>query len=442
MNGHTEKPADSLTFNDMVNRFKSSASEFPGKRTGGNPAYSMEDAAAGAFPVFFTQSPPFPAFQRTMEQNKGESGAGTSSGMDRIPCDNHIRELSDGVHPSHIFPMSPFIPGEIAGFGCPDIFRSVNSNLLTAPDGTHYFSSDAVCCGNCSATEHRNGRISYPHSAAAPVTASPGNGRVISLEPEFIMPRDGHRRQDCENTAAERRPGKYGKIYSAVNAAVPGDDLCCRRPICEIITEQGLNFIPVCRPDSHKTLCERTDGAEGMKTPLIRRRTGKRGETDTCRFISQIPLCGAEKAPELNRCGITAASEDGRVIYKNSSAANHGITEENVNETVTAGRSRRKTENGNSNVLKTGGCNPEHNSGRGKNHLSLPLPAFNLPASLFHTAPDISDNKYKMLRKQLPGRKTFSDGIRALTRYICSDSRESLPNFMIRGLEPEFSDTG
>ncbi len=51
----------------------------------------MEDAAMGAFPVFFTQSPSFPAFQRTTEQNKGKSNAQTLFGMRHIPCDNHIR---------------------------------------------------------------------------------------------------------------------------------------------------------------------------------------------------------------------------------------------------------------------------------------------------------------------------------------------------------------
>ncbi len=125
MNGHTEKSADSLTFDDMVNRFKSLASEFPDKHTGSNLTYSMEDTVTGAFSVFFTQSPSFPAFQKAMEENKGKSNAQTLFGMDRIPCDNHIRDLSDEVHPSYISPMFPFIPDEIGKFGCPDIFRSI-----------------------------------------------------------------------------------------------------------------------------------------------------------------------------------------------------------------------------------------------------------------------------------------------------------------------------
>lgn len=442
MNHGTGKAAHCLTFDDMVNYFKWLSSGFPDKRTGRNLSYSMEDAATGAFSVFFTQSPSFLAFQKTMEQNKGKSNARTLFGMERIPCDNHIRDLLDEVHPSYIFPMFSFIFKGLDISGCLDPFRSVNNNLLIALDGTHYFSSDAVRCENCSITKHRNGKTVYSHSAVVPVIVSPGNDKVIALEPEFIMPQDGHKKQDCENTAAKRWLVKYGECYRGSNITILGDDLYCRQPICETIMEQGFDFILVCKPESHKTLYEWTEGAEGMKTLLIRRWTGKRRENDNYRFISRIPLCDGEKALEVNWCEITTTLEDGSIIYKNSFVTNHEITEKNVIEIVMAGRSRWKTENENYNVLKTKGYNLEHNFGHGKKYLSLLLLTFNLLAFLFHTALDIFDNKYKMLRKRLPSRKTFFDDMRALTRYICFDSWESLLNFMISGLELEFSDTG
>jgi hypothetical protein len=59
------------------------------------------------------------------------------------------------------------------------------------------------------------------------------------------------------------------------------------------------------------------------------------------------------------------------------------------------------------------------------------------------------DEKYKLIRKTLPTRKTFFQDIRALTRYICFDSWNQLMIFMLRGLklkipieqEPEVIDT-
>jgi hypothetical protein len=436
-----KKTAKALTFDDMVNHLRSLVCKFPDKRTGTNLTYSIEDAAIGAFSVFFTQSPSFLAFQKTMEQNRGKSNAQTLFGMHRIPCDNHIRDLSDEVHPSYVFSMFPFILDGINAAGYLDPFRSVNNNLLIALDGTQYFSSNRIHCGNCSIKKHRNGTATYSHSAVTPVIVAYGSDKVINLEPEFIMPQDGHGKQDCENAAAKRWLSQYGPRYRELKVTILGDDLYCKQPICEIIKEQGFGFILVCKPDSHKTLYEWLKGADGVRTVSIRRWTGKHTEIDTYRFINEIPLCDGEKAPDVNWCEITVTLEDGRVIYKNSFVTDHEITESNVIGIVMAGRARWKVENENNNILKTKGYNLEHNFGHGKKYLSLLLLTFNLLAFLFHTVLDIMDNKYKMLRRELPSRKTFFDDIRALTRYICFDSWDSLMNFMIRGLEFEIPDT-
>jgi hypothetical protein len=39
---------------------------------------------------------------------------------------------------------------------------------------------------------HKNGKMTYSHSAITPVIVSPESHLVISLEPEFIRPQDGH----------------------------------------------------------------------------------------------------------------------------------------------------------------------------------------------------------------------------------------------------------
>ena len=58
-----------------------------------------------AFGVFFTQTPSFLAYQRKMAGNKGQSNAQSLFGVHKIPCDNHIRDLLDGVVPSELFPV-------------------------------------------------------------------------------------------------------------------------------------------------------------------------------------------------------------------------------------------------------------------------------------------------------------------------------------------------
>jgi len=101
-----EKP---FTFDKLVDYFRSVIRKFPDKRTGDNTRYTIEDAALGAFSVFFTQSPSFLAFQKMMYETRGKSNAQGLFGMRDIPCDNHIRDLLDVVPDRYISPVFSYI---------------------------------------------------------------------------------------------------------------------------------------------------------------------------------------------------------------------------------------------------------------------------------------------------------------------------------------------
>ena len=102
---------------------------------------------------------------------------------------------------------------------------------------------------------------------------------------------------------------------------------------------------------------------------------------------------------------------------------------------ILAGRTRWKVENENNNTLKTKGYNLEHNFGYGKHHLASFLATLNILSLLFYTLLELMDDKYKLLQRRLPNRKTFFDDLRALTRYLCFDGWDALLSFMIHGLE-------
>lgn len=417
---------------------------FPDKRTGNNTRYSIEDAALGAFSVFFTQSSSFLSFQKAMQKARGKSNAQTLFGMSEIPCDNHIRDLLDVVPPSYIFPVFDYALDGIHASGNLDRFRSFNNNLLVALDGTQYFSSNKIHCKNCSVKEHKNGTVTYSHGAITPVIVAPGNNKVIALPPEFITPQDGHNKQDCETAAAKRWIGQYGSRLKDLGITILGDDLYSHQPLCELILEEGLNFILVCKPESHKILYEWLEELEAMheiETIAVQRWTGKRKEIDTYRFINHVPLRDGEDALQVNWFELITTLENGKVVYKNSFTTHYKVTKNNVKELVKAGRARWKIENENNNTLKTKGYHIEHNFGHGKEHLSSLLLTFNILAFLFHTLLEMMDDRYRMIRKELPTRKTFFDDIRALTRYICFESWEHMLRFMMIGLEIEFPDT-
>lgn len=421
-------------FDGIVGSFRQVLSSLPDKRTGKNTRYGMEDAALSAFSVFFTQTPSFLAYQRMMEGSKGKSNAQSLFGVHQIPSDNHIRDLLDSVKPEQVFPVFEEILQVLEQQGQLADFRSFANTLLIALDGTEYFGSSQVHCRQCSTRSLKSGETHYFHSVITPVIVCPGQAQVIPLVPEFIVPQDGHDKQDCENAAAKRWLSQHGERYSAFNVTVLGDDLYCHQPLCQQLLAQQFNFILVCRPESHPTLYEHLQGID-LPTVTTKRWTGKVEETYTYRYLNAVPLKDGNNALLVNWCELTVSRPDGKVVYKNSFATNHLITHDKVAEIVLAGRTRWKVENENNNTLKTKGYNLEHNFGHGKQHLASFLATLNILSLLFHTLLDLLDEKYKLLRSYLPTRKTFFDDLRALTRYLYFDSWDHLLTFMLNGLD-------
>ena len=212
-------------FDRIVSAFRQRLSSLPDKRTGKNTRYGMEDAALSAFSVFFTQTPSFLAYQRMMEGSKGKSNAQSLFGVHQIPSDNHIRDLLDAVTPEQVFPVFEEILQVLEQQGQLSSFRAVADTLLMALDGTEYFSSSQIHCSNCSTRTLKSGETHSFHSVVTPVLVCPGQTHVIPLVPEFIVPQDGHDKQDCENAAAKRWLSQHGQRFSPLNVTVLGDDL-------------------------------------------------------------------------------------------------------------------------------------------------------------------------------------------------------------------------
>jgi Transposase DDE domain len=421
-------------FDTIVGCFRQVLSSLPDKRTGKNTRYGMEDAALSAFSVFFTQTPSFLSYQRMMAGSKGHNNAQSLFGVHKIPSDNHIRDLLDPVKPEQVFPIFEEILQVLEQQRQLQDFRSFAGTLLMAIDGTEYFASRQIHCPQCSTRQMKSGETHYFHSVVTPVIVCPSQSQVIPLVPEFVVPQDGHDKQDCENAAAKRWLLQYGQRYSALNVTVLGDDLYCHQPWCQQLLAQQFNFILVCRPESHLTLYEHLDGID-LPTVTAKRWTGKVEETYTYRYLNGVPLKDGDDALLVNWCELTVSRSDGKVVYKNSFATNHPINDDTVAEVVLAGRTRWKVENENNNTLKTKGYNLEHNFGHGKQHLASFLATLNILSLLFHTLLERLDEKYKLLRSHLPTRKTFFDDVRALTRYLYFQSWDHLLTFMLEGLE-------
>jgi len=434
---------EQLKVKQLLKELKLIFDELPDLRKGKNSQYEMADAGMGAFSVFFTQCASFLAHQEEMKRSKGRSNAESLFELVNIPSDNHIRGLLGPVLPKRLAPMYRMVFQGLEQNGILDTFRSYSNSLLIALDGTEEFSSQKIHCPNCSHRELANGKTNYFHSVLTPVIVQAGNEHVISLEPEFITPQDGHEKQDCEITAGKRWLSVYGKYYARWNVTILGDDLFSRQPFCQALKENNLHFILVCKPDSHSYLYDSVAflAAQGtLGTYQKRIWNGKHGEIYTYRYADLLPLHGGKDAMLVNWAELTITHEEtGAVIYKNAFITDFEVRENNVEAIVRDGRARWKIENENNNILKTKGYHLEHNFGHGCQHLSSVLLSLNLLAFLFHTVMGLVDEKYRLLRQVLRKRQTFFQDVETLLRYFLFDSWDDLFVFMCKGLELDTS---
>jgi hypothetical protein len=421
-----------------ITRLTKLSATLPDKRTGKNIQYQMADIVKGVFAVFFTQSPSFLAHQKALEKSKGRSNAESVFQIEKIPCDEHIRQMIDPVTPSHFYPEFHAIFQQMDAQGQLQAYRVLAGQyILISMDGTEYFTSYEISCPHCLQRQRNNGRLQYYHTAILPVVVAPNNPHVLSLPPEFITPQDGHEKQDCERAAGKRWLTQHASHYAPLGGILLGDDLYANQPFCQQSLDHDLHFLFVCKPDSHPTLYQWVEACQ-VETFTIRKWNGKYSELWTYRFLNQIPLRAGEGALLVNWCDLHITHKDtGETLYHNSWVTDLTINQSNVAEIVDCGRARWKGENENNNVLKTKGYHLEHNFGHGEHYLAMTLITLNLLAFLLHTVSHLVDKVYRLVREELGRRDTFFNDVRALTRYLLFDSWSHLLQFMYVQLEIE-----
>lgn len=124
-----------LRFDDLRDALQRRVEQLPDGRTGQNTRYRMQDAALGAFGLFFTQSPSFLEYQRRLQARKGRNNTQTLFGVQQIPCDNQIRTLLDPIAPSHFAPIFLEVFERLDQHHLFDSFRILGDQLLVAGSG-------------------------------------------------------------------------------------------------------------------------------------------------------------------------------------------------------------------------------------------------------------------------------------------------------------------
>jgi hypothetical protein len=414
-------------------------SDLPDNRVGRhNQLYQISDAIRSAFAVFFMQSPSFLAHQRDMKRKRGRSNMESIFQVGKIPSDNHTRSLLDPTPPAAYEVGYAWLWKNLEKANALAKFRVFGNRTLVGLDGIQFFSSSKIQCPNCS-TQQIGETTHYQHRALTALVVHPEQTDVLPFIPEFIQPQDGADKQDSEIAAAKRWLARHIAWLQTQRAILLGDDLFSHQPFCELILAAELDFILVCKPDSHVTLYDWITGMErGGKLATVTRRVwnGRHGEIWQYRYALDVPLRAGDDGLRVNWCDLTITHEQtGERLYHNSFITSLPLDDSKVKTVAHAGRSRWKHENEGHNVLSTRGYHIKHNFGHGEENLAAVFFSLNLLAFFLHTFLALVDTTYQKIRAELGARRTFFDDIRALMRYDIFASWEALLHFMAIRLE-------
>ena len=415
-----------------LDRLRGCFAALPDPRRGRNRRYAMADVAMAALAVFFMQSPSFLAHQRALAEGRSRSNAHTLFGLARVPCDNHIRQLLDGAPTAHFDGQFHALAEDLGRRGALDPMRRLGGRALVALDGTEFFRSRRISCGNCSTRKRGDGGTEHFHQMLAATLVAPGQPRALPLPPEFVAPQDGADKQDCEREAVKRWLRRHGPRCAPLRPVFLGDDLYACHPVCNAMLDAGGDFLLTCKAPSHQTLYEYLDGIP-LPTRTAVSGVGGRRRRHRYRWMTDLPIRDGDDALRVNWLEVVSSKPDGTVVYRGAFATSLPVTRDNVAELADCARARWKIENESFNVLKQHGYHLEHNFGHGKDTLAGVLAVLNLLAFALHTACELAETLWRQARDRLGTRRRLFEHLRTLTEYQVFPSWEALMVLLATG---------
>ena len=327
---------------------------------------SLMDALMSAFAMFSLQAPSLLAF----DKERAEGHLHTIYGIERVPCDTHMREILDPVSPKWLRPVFKSVFRQLQRGKALEAMAFLDGHYLLALDGTGYFSSTTIHCASCLQKVHRNGSVTSAHQMLGAALIHPDVRAVIPLMPEPIGKQDGTDKNDCERNAAKRFIIKRRQDHPHLKFIVTEDSLSSNAPHIETLHNHALHYILGVKEGDHSFLFQQVQAAEqaGHAT-FYERHDRAAGVRHRFRFVNDVPLNASNVDVRVN-CIEYWERRDAKV-QPFSWVTDLRVSRRNVLHLMRGGRARWKIENETVNTLKNQGYNFEHNYGHGMHNLSV-----------------------------------------------------------------------
>src|SRR5438552_1664435 len=248
---------------------------------------SLTDALMSAFAMFSLKAPSLLAF----DKERAEGNLHTIYGIERVPCDTHMRAILDPVSLESLRPLFKSVVTQLQRGQALEPMAFLDDSYLLALDGTGYFTSKTIHCASCLHQVHRNGTITYAHQMLGAAIIHPDQRAVIPLMPEPIVKQDGTSKNDCERHAAKRLIVKLRQNHPHLKLIVTEDSLSSNAPHIEVLQEHNLHYILGVKEGDHAFLFQQVAAAEQAgRVTSYDREDSETGMHQHFRFVSDVPL--------------------------------------------------------------------------------------------------------------------------------------------------------
>ncbi len=358
----------------------------------------------------------------------------TIYGIERVPCDTHMREILDPVSPEWLRPVFKSVFRQLQRGKALEPMAFLEGHYLLALDGTGYFSSTQIHCASCLHKVHRNGSITYYHQMLGAAIIHPDVREVIPLMPEPIVQQDGTDKNDCERNAAKRFVAKLRQDHPHLKFIVTEDGLSSNAPHIETLHDHDLHYILGVKEGDHAFLFTQVQAAEHAgRVTHYERHDRAAGLVHRFRFVNDVPLNASNTDVRVNFIEYWEIGAD--KVQHFSWVTDLWVSKRNVFHLMRGGRARWKIENETFNTLKNQGYNFEHNYGHGQQNLSVVFAMLMMLAFLVDQTQQLCCALFQAVWAKLGSKRLLWERMRALFYDYALESMRQLLEALLYGLK-------
>ena len=391
---------------------------------------SLTDALMSAFAMFSLKAPSLLAF----DKERAEGNLYTIYGIERVPCDTHMRAILDPVSLESLRPLFKSVVTQLQRGQALEPMAFLDDRYLLALDGTGYFTSKTIHCASCLHQVHRNGTITYAHQMLGAAIIHPDVRAVIPLMPEPIVKQDGTSKKDCERHAAKRFVAKLRQDYPHLKFIVTEDSLSSNAPHIETLQAHNLHYILGVKEGDHAYLFKQVQAAaHAGRVTYYERYDRAAGLVHRFRFANDVPLNASNAAVRVNFIEYGEMGDDKRQHF--SWVTDLPVSKRNVYRLMRGGRARWKIENETFNTLKNQGYSFEHNDGHGQQNLSVVFATVMMLAFLVDQTQQRCCALFQAVWAKLGSKRLLWERLRALFYDYALASMRQLLEALFYGLK-------